>query len=75
ITEQNADPEKLLLFYLRKGHGTRQIPLNDEFLAGYENADLKTKEIIVSVLIPYSKKGIPPQYCSSTGCPINPNDE
>ncbi|CAM5147772.1 unnamed protein product [Eretmochelys imbricata] len=36
--------------------GTRQIPLNDEFLAGYENADLKTKEIIVSVLIPYSKK-------------------
>ncbi|KAM7152977.1 aldehyde oxidase 2-like isoform 1-T1 [Macrochelys suwanniensis] len=36
--------------------GTRQIPLNDRFLAGYENADLKPKEIIVSVLIPYSKK-------------------
>uniref|UniRef100_A0A8C4WS49 FAD-binding PCMH-type domain-containing protein n=1 Tax=Gopherus evgoodei TaxID=1825980 RepID=A0A8C4WS49_9SAUR len=36
--------------------GTRQIPLNDQFLAGYENADLKPKEIIVSVFIPYSKK-------------------
>ncbi|KAH1185126.1 hypothetical protein KIL84_013067 [Mauremys mutica] len=36
--------------------GTRQIPLNDQFLAEYENADLKPKEIIVSVLIPYSKK-------------------
>ncbi|NXY85208.1 AOXB oxidase, partial [Alcedo cyanopectus] len=36
--------------------GSRQIPLNDEFLAGCEHADLKAKEIIVSVLIPYSMK-------------------
>ncbi|KFP71281.1 Aldehyde oxidase, partial [Acanthisitta chloris] len=34
----------------------RHIPLNDEFLAGKEHADIKTKEVIVSVLIPYSKK-------------------
>uniref|UniRef100_A0A672VF73 FAD-binding PCMH-type domain-containing protein n=1 Tax=Strigops habroptila TaxID=2489341 RepID=A0A672VF73_STRHB len=33
--------------------GERQILLNDQFLAGCENADIKAKEVIVSVLIPY----------------------
>ncbi|NXD62564.1 AOXB oxidase, partial [Eolophus roseicapillus] len=36
--------------------GERQILLNDQFLAGCENADIKAKEVIVSVLIPYSMK-------------------
>ncbi|XP_030901675.2 aldehyde oxidase-like isoform X1 [Melopsittacus undulatus] len=36
--------------------GERQILLNDQFLAGCENADLKAKEVVVSVLIPYSLK-------------------
>ncbi|NWX23762.1 AOXB oxidase, partial [Aegotheles bennettii] len=36
--------------------GKRQILLNDQFLAGCEHADIKPKEIIVSVLIPYSMK-------------------
>ncbi|XP_064371249.1 aldehyde oxidase 3-like isoform X2 [Dromaius novaehollandiae] len=36
--------------------GKRQILLNDQFLAGCEHADIKPKEVIVSVLIPYSKK-------------------
>uniref|UniRef100_A0A8C0HP27 Aldehyde oxidase n=1 Tax=Buteo japonicus TaxID=224669 RepID=A0A8C0HP27_9AVES len=36
--------------------GKRQILLNDQFLAGCEHADLKAKEVIVSVLIPYSMK-------------------
>uniref|UniRef100_A0A672VF71 FAD-binding PCMH-type domain-containing protein n=1 Tax=Strigops habroptila TaxID=2489341 RepID=A0A672VF71_STRHB len=31
----------------------KQILLNDQFLAGCENADIKAKEVIVSVLIPY----------------------
>ncbi|XP_061464041.1 aldehyde oxidase 3-like isoform X2 [Rhineura floridana] len=36
--------------------GTRQIPLNDEFLAGLPQADLSPREVIVSVFIPFSKK-------------------
>ncbi|XP_013807631.1 aldehyde oxidase 2-like [Apteryx mantelli] len=36
--------------------GKRQILLNDQFLAGCEHADIKPNEVIVSVLIPYSKK-------------------
>ncbi|NXF31839.1 AOXB oxidase, partial [Nyctibius bracteatus] len=36
--------------------GKRQILLNDQFLAGCEHADIKPKEVIVSVLIPYSMK-------------------
>ncbi|NXC42799.1 AOXB oxidase, partial [Penelope pileata] len=36
--------------------GKRQIPLNDQFLAGLQHADIKAKEIIVSILIPYSTK-------------------
>uniref|UniRef100_A0A7M4FWP6 Aldehyde oxidase 3-like n=1 Tax=Crocodylus porosus TaxID=8502 RepID=A0A7M4FWP6_CROPO len=36
--------------------GKRQIPLTDDFLSGCKNADIKPNEIIVSVLIPYSKK-------------------
>ncbi|NXJ01685.1 AOXB oxidase, partial [Psophia crepitans] len=36
--------------------GKRQILLNDQFLAGCEHADIKSKEVIVSVLIPYSMK-------------------
>ncbi|XP_014374705.1 aldehyde oxidase 3 [Alligator sinensis] len=36
--------------------GKRQIPLTDDFLSGCENADIKPNEVIVSVLIPYSKK-------------------
>ncbi|KYO33620.1 hypothetical protein Y1Q_0008774 [Alligator mississippiensis] len=36
--------------------GKRQIPLSDDFLAGFENADIKPQEVIVSVFIPYSKK-------------------
>ncbi|KAM9286947.1 LOW QUALITY PROTEIN: aldehyde oxidase 2-like [Morus bassanus] len=34
--------------------GKRQILLNDQFLAGCEHADKKLKEVIFSVLIPYS---------------------
>ncbi|NXE07252.1 AOXB oxidase, partial [Lophotis ruficrista] len=36
--------------------GKRQILLNDQFLAGCEHADIMPKEVIVSVLIPYSMK-------------------
>ncbi|NXL94780.1 AOXB oxidase, partial [Alectura lathami] len=36
--------------------GKRQILLSDDFLAGYKYADIKPKEVIVSVLIPYSTK-------------------
>ncbi|XP_010123270.1 PREDICTED: aldehyde oxidase 2-like [Chlamydotis macqueenii] len=36
--------------------GERQILLNDQFLAGCEHADIMPKEVIVSVLIPYSMK-------------------
>uniref|UniRef100_A0A8C3JWK8 Aldehyde oxidase n=1 Tax=Calidris pygmaea TaxID=425635 RepID=A0A8C3JWK8_9CHAR len=36
--------------------GKRQVLLNDQFLAGCEHADIKPKEVIVSVLIPYSMK-------------------
>ncbi|NXN68577.1 AOXB oxidase, partial [Himantopus himantopus] len=36
--------------------GKRQVLLNDQFLAGCEHADIKPKEVIVSVLIPYSVK-------------------
>ncbi|KFP51668.1 Aldehyde oxidase, partial [Cathartes aura] len=36
--------------------GKRQIVLNDQFLAGCEHGDIKAKEVIVSVLIPYSVK-------------------
>ncbi|XP_064518045.1 aldehyde oxidase 2-like isoform X1 [Pseudopipra pipra] len=36
--------------------GERQILLNDRFLAGCEHADINAKEVIVSVLIPYSMK-------------------
>nr|XP_056717282.1 aldehyde oxidase 3-like [Euleptes europaea] len=36
--------------------GTRQIPLNGEFLARMPEADLSPKEVLVSVLIPFSKE-------------------
>ncbi|XP_054828452.1 aldehyde oxidase 3-like [Eublepharis macularius] len=36
--------------------GMRQIPLNDEFLARLPEADLLPNEVIVSVLIPFSKE-------------------
>ncbi|NXN36407.1 AOXB oxidase, partial [Rhinoptilus africanus] len=36
--------------------GKRHVLLNDQFLAGCEHADIKPKEVIVSVLIPYSTK-------------------
>ncbi|XP_015270433.1 PREDICTED: aldehyde oxidase 3-like, partial [Gekko japonicus] len=36
--------------------GTRQIPLNGEFLERLPEADLLPKEVIVSVFIPFSKK-------------------
>ncbi|XP_047727079.1 aldehyde oxidase [Prionailurus viverrinus] len=36
--------------------GTRQIPLNDHFLAGLASADLKPEEILESVYIPHSQK-------------------
>uniref|UniRef100_A0A669Q4L3 FAD-binding PCMH-type domain-containing protein n=1 Tax=Phasianus colchicus TaxID=9054 RepID=A0A669Q4L3_PHACC len=36
--------------------GKRQIFLNDQFLAGHKHADIEPKEVIVSVLIPYSTK-------------------
>ncbi|KAM6080395.1 LOW QUALITY PROTEIN: aldehyde oxidase 2-like [Theristicus caerulescens] len=36
--------------------GKWQILLNDQFLAGGEHADIKPKEVIFSVLIPYSTK-------------------
>ncbi|XP_025785416.1 aldehyde oxidase 2-like [Puma concolor] len=36
--------------------GTRQIPLNDHFLAGLASADLKPEEILESVYLPHSQK-------------------
>ncbi|KAK2496717.1 hypothetical protein MC885_008101 [Smutsia gigantea] len=36
--------------------GTRQIPLNQHFLAGLASADLKPQEILESVYIPHSQK-------------------
>ncbi|XP_024419655.2 aldehyde oxidase 2 isoform X2 [Desmodus rotundus] len=36
--------------------GTRQIPLNEHFLAGLARADLKPEEILQSVYIPHSRK-------------------
>ncbi|XP_068924923.1 aldehyde oxidase 2-like [Petaurus breviceps papuanus] len=36
--------------------GRRKISLNEHFLAGLENADLKPEEILESVFIPHSKK-------------------
>uniref|UniRef100_A0A803TCX5 FAD-binding PCMH-type domain-containing protein n=1 Tax=Anolis carolinensis TaxID=28377 RepID=A0A803TCX5_ANOCA len=36
--------------------GTRQIPLNDEFLTKVPEADLSPMEVIVSVFIPFSKE-------------------
>ncbi|XP_008580345.1 PREDICTED: aldehyde oxidase [Galeopterus variegatus] len=36
--------------------GTRQIPLNEHFLAGLASADLKPEEILESVHIPHSRK-------------------
>ncbi|XP_017506713.3 aldehyde oxidase 2 [Manis javanica] len=36
--------------------GTRQIPLNQHFLAGLASADLKPEEILESVYIPHSQK-------------------
>ncbi|XP_035879007.1 aldehyde oxidase 2 [Phyllostomus discolor] len=36
--------------------GTRQIPLNEHFLAGLPRADLKPEEILQSVYIPHSRK-------------------
>nr|XP_056717292.1 aldehyde oxidase 3-like [Euleptes europaea] len=36
--------------------GTRQIPLNGEFLARLPEADLSPEEVIVSVFIPFSKR-------------------
>ncbi|XP_054978420.1 aldehyde oxidase 2 [Sorex araneus] len=36
--------------------GSRQIPLNDHFLAGSASADLKPEEILESVFIPHSQK-------------------
>nr|XP_040149313.1 aldehyde oxidase-like isoform X1 [Ictidomys tridecemlineatus] len=36
--------------------GTRQIPLNEHFLAGLASADLKPEEILESVYIPHSRK-------------------
>lgn len=36
--------------------GKRQIFLNDQFLAGHKHADIEPKEVVVSVLIPYSTK-------------------
>ncbi|XP_075466161.1 aldehyde oxidase 1-like [Ascaphus truei] len=37
--------------------GTRQIPLNDKYFTGFGTSALKSEEILLSVLIPYSKKG------------------
>ncbi|XP_072835150.2 aldehyde oxidase isoform X2 [Pogona vitticeps] len=37
--------------------GTRQIPLNEDFLNGIENAVLAPDEVLLSVYIPYSEKG------------------
>ncbi|XP_015274534.1 PREDICTED: aldehyde oxidase 2-like [Gekko japonicus] len=36
--------------------GTRQVPLNGEFLARLPEADLSPKEVLVSVLIPFSEE-------------------
>ncbi|XP_047400596.1 aldehyde oxidase 2 isoform X3 [Sciurus carolinensis] len=41
---------------LRSEEGTRQIPLNEQFLAGLASADLKPEEILESVYIPHSQK-------------------
>ncbi|NP_001280175.1 aldehyde oxidase-like [Anolis carolinensis] len=37
--------------------GSRQIPLDEDFLTGSENTSLAADEILVSVYIPYSKMG------------------
>ncbi|NP_001295385.1 aldehyde oxidase 2 [Otolemur garnettii] len=42
---------------LVSAEGTRQIPLNEHFLAGLESTDLKPEEILESVYIPHSRKG------------------
>uniref|UniRef100_A0A2K6F1U7 aldehyde oxidase n=1 Tax=Propithecus coquereli TaxID=379532 RepID=A0A2K6F1U7_PROCO len=41
---------------LTSAEGTRQIPLNEYFLAGLASADLKPEEILESVHIPHSRK-------------------
>uniref|UniRef100_A0A2K6KE62 Aldehyde oxidase n=1 Tax=Rhinopithecus bieti TaxID=61621 RepID=A0A2K6KE62_RHIBE len=41
---------------LISAEGTRQIPLNEHFLAGLASADLKPEEILESVHIPHSQK-------------------
>uniref|UniRef100_A0A8C9I0K8 aldehyde oxidase n=1 Tax=Piliocolobus tephrosceles TaxID=591936 RepID=A0A8C9I0K8_9PRIM len=41
---------------LISAEGTRQIPLNEHFLAGLASADLKAEEILESVHIPHSQK-------------------
>ncbi|XP_049628874.1 aldehyde oxidase 2-like [Suncus etruscus] len=37
--------------------GSRQIPLDEQFLAGLASADLKPEEILASVYVPHSQKG------------------
>ncbi|XP_025022291.1 aldehyde oxidase [Python bivittatus] len=42
------------ILYLASVDGTREIPLNDEFLERIPQADLSENEVIVSVFIPFS---------------------
>ncbi|XP_070789374.1 aldehyde oxidase isoform X1 [Pituophis catenifer annectens] len=44
------------ILYLASEDGTREIPLNDEFLERMPQADLLENEVIVSVFIPFSKE-------------------
>ncbi|XP_032090835.1 aldehyde oxidase [Thamnophis elegans] len=44
------------ILYLASEDGTREIPLNDEFLERMPQADLLGNEVIVSVFIPFSKE-------------------
>ncbi|XP_029140847.1 aldehyde oxidase isoform X3 [Protobothrops mucrosquamatus] len=46
---------KAILYVASEG-GTREIPLNDEFLERMPQADLLENEVIVSVFIPFSKE-------------------
>uniref|UniRef100_A0A8C6XWJ2 Aldehyde oxidase 1 n=1 Tax=Naja naja TaxID=35670 RepID=A0A8C6XWJ2_NAJNA len=44
------------ILYLESEDGTREIPLNDEFLERMPQADLLKNEVVVSVFIPFSKE-------------------
>uniref|UniRef100_A0A2K5CTC0 aldehyde oxidase n=1 Tax=Aotus nancymaae TaxID=37293 RepID=A0A2K5CTC0_AOTNA len=55
---------------LISAEGTRQIPLNEHFLAGLASADIEPEEILESVHIPHSRKvRIPLAQCQQNALP------